>query len=82
MRKVIVTLHATLIRSAFRSFELEVSEDTDLTTMAPETLSDLADFERIPWDFGECDYIDLQDYAIDECHAKQPDDRKPNRPHA
>ncbi|MFM2095096.1 MAG: hypothetical protein RIS70_2220 [Planctomycetota bacterium] len=78
MRKVFVTLRGMLFCSAFRSFELEVSEDADLATMAPETLNELADFEQIPWDFGECDYVELQDYSIDECRSNGPDNRKPS----
>ena len=78
MRRVTVTLHGTLVRSAFRSFEIEVSNDTDLTTIAAETLNELADFEQIPWDYGDCSYLDLQDFSIDEDVANKSDDRTAN----
>ena len=48
------------------------------STIAAETLNELADFEQIPWDYGDCSYLDLQDFSIDEDVANRSDDRTTN----
>ncbi len=76
MRKVTVILRGTLTYSAQRTLELEVSEDADLSTIAPETLNELADSLRIPWEYGEFGYLDAQEFSIDATHLIGSDDRK------
>lgn len=77
MKKVTITLLGTLTYSAHRTLEIEVSDDADLSTIAPETLNDLADFERIPWDYSEFGYLDLEDFSIDAFVSDDSEDRNP-----
>jgi len=77
MKRVTITLHGTLTYSAHRTLEIEVSDDADLATIAPETLNELADFEQIPWDYSELGYLDLKDFSIDAFVSNGSDDRNP-----
>lgn len=69
MRKVKVTLHGTITYSAQRTFELEVAEDAPLQLMAPHTLSDLADSDKIPWNFEESGYLEPTDFTVEDIQS-------------
>ncbi|MBM3999070.1 MAG: hypothetical protein FJ297_05930 [Planctomycetes bacterium] len=77
MKRVTITLHGTLTYSAHRTLEIEVSDDADLATIAPETLNELADFEQIPWVCGEFGYLDVKEYSVDSSTVITTDDWSP-----
>jgi hypothetical protein len=75
MKKVTITLRGTLTYFAHRTLEIEVSDDADLTTIAPETLNELADFDQIPWQYTESGFLDVKDYSVDSSTVIGTDDR-------
>ena len=77
MKRVKVTLHATLTYFAERTFEVEVGDDESLTTVCPNTLNELADFAQVPWSFSECSYLEPTNFTVEDCpDAKRPDAKR------
>jgi hypothetical protein len=67
MKRIKVTLQGTLTYFAERTFEVEVNDDQTLTTVSPNTLNELADFNQVPWSFSECGHIEPTDFTVEDC---------------
>lgn len=67
MKRFKVTLKGTLTYFAERTFEVEVNDDETLTTVSPNTLNELADFDQVPWSFSEYGHLEPTDFTVEDC---------------
>lgn len=66
MKRLTVTLIGSVVRSASRTFVIEVPEDGNIATFDQQVLEDLADEARIPWEFGAESFVETVDHCIEE----------------
>lgn len=65
MKRVKVTLQATLTYFAVRTFEIDVKVGETLTDVSPAVLNELADDEQVPWSFSADGYLEPTDFVVE-----------------
>lgn len=66
MKRLAVTLIGTVVRSATRTFVIEVPDEVSCSTIDRQVLEDLADEGRIPWEFGTESFVQITDHSGEE----------------
>jgi len=66
MKRLTVTLIGAVVRSATRTFVIEVPDEVSCSTIDRQVLEDLADEGRIPWEFGAESFIQITDHSVEE----------------
>lgn len=66
MKRLTVTLIGTVVRSATRTFVIEVPDEVSCSTLDRQVLEDLADEARIPWEFGTESFVEVTDHTVEE----------------
>ena len=65
MKRLTVTLVGSVVRSATRSFVIEVPVDVNPATLDPQVLESVADEARIAWEFDAQGFVQVSDHTIE-----------------
>lgn len=66
MKRLTVTLIGTVVRSATRTFVIEVPDEMSRSTLDRQMLEDLAEEARIHWEFGTESFVAATDHSVEE----------------
>lgn len=66
MKQLTVSLIGTEVRTATRTFVIEVPDELNSATLSRLVLEDLADQARINWEFGTEGFVEITDHTVEE----------------
>ena len=66
VKRIMITLHATIIYSGRRTFAVDIPLDVNPHTFNTGILDGLADDARIAWDFSNEGFVDVSEHTIEE----------------